>query len=337
MQIRQISWMVALVSPGCASQADCPGGFLKDNNGMCLQVDAGNDGLPLNGEESNEGQVESGEQDVVIEEGVYLGTEWTQVTAGTDHTCALDLDGFAQCWGSNNFSESIPPYDVAFDEIEAGNFVTCGLSKAGEVWCWGRDAQFLMSDIPAGPVSQLSLNQGAGGVTLCAVELGGTLACWGTGGASVGFPPSGAFVEVQVGSDYGCALRSDGSYEVWGHNPPASWLLPNSLFRSVTATSSAVCGVVEDRTAVDCGNLLTPPSGYSTTRSVRQIDGHRDTICYVDDTGPIYCNSAAVEPPDGRRDWVQAAVGDGFVCGLTGEGEILCWGDNDRGQTDVPW
>ena len=53
-----------------------------------------------------------------------------QVSAGTDHTCALKADGTVACFGDNKNRQSTLP-SGAFVQITAGGYPTCGLDEAG--------------------------------------------------------------------------------------------------------------------------------------------------------------------------------------------------------------
>jgi alpha-tubulin suppressor-like RCC1 family protein len=71
------------------------------------------------------------------------------VTAGLRQTCALDVAGFAWCWGDNTYGElgdatntsSATPVEVtggiAFAYLKAGELFTCGVTGEGVAWCWG--------------------------------------------------------------------------------------------------------------------------------------------------------------------------------------------------------
>lgn len=95
------------------------------------------------------------------------GIPWESVSAGPAHTCAVQSDGSAWCWGegisgelgSNDPSSSVLPVRVLFDEwnlLRAGGEIpyvgrstgegpytspgsqhTCGLKRDGTLWCWG--------------------------------------------------------------------------------------------------------------------------------------------------------------------------------------------------------
>lgn len=78
---------------------------------------------------------------------------WTQVVAGTFHTCGLASDGSAYCWGRNRGGQlgdgtggevgdqSQVPVQVAnghvFTSLIAGANHTCGVTTEGDGYCWG--------------------------------------------------------------------------------------------------------------------------------------------------------------------------------------------------------
>jgi len=74
---------------------------------------------------------------------------FVSITAGNQHTCALDADGGAWCWGGNasgqlgtgdlaNTSTPAQPLGgLTFSELRAGGDFTCGLATGGGAYCWG--------------------------------------------------------------------------------------------------------------------------------------------------------------------------------------------------------
>ncbi len=82
---------------------------------------------------------------------------FAQVSAGTDHTCAIrNGDQLAMCWGRNNVGQlgngisqagatvNAPAavkmnanIDAHFDEIAAGDQFTCAIDQNHNVYCWG--------------------------------------------------------------------------------------------------------------------------------------------------------------------------------------------------------
>ena len=78
---------------------------------------------------------------------------WTAVSAGDNHTCALQADGSLWCWGQNadgqlgtgsNLASSAPAAVTALPAtwlaVAAGGGHTCAVGGDGTLWCWGRNA-----------------------------------------------------------------------------------------------------------------------------------------------------------------------------------------------------
>jgi alpha-tubulin suppressor-like RCC1 family protein len=89
-------------------------------------------------------------------DGALAGKTLVQITAGWDHTCALDNTGAAYCWGENGPGElgdgtttdSFVPVAVdtsgvlagkTLTDIAAGGYHTCAVDSSGAAYCWGYD------------------------------------------------------------------------------------------------------------------------------------------------------------------------------------------------------
>lgn len=62
--------------------------------------------------------------------------EIVDVVAGDGHSCALDRDGRAWCWGTGKAGRTYPTESVT--TIAAGAHHTCGLTDDGRPLCWGQ-------------------------------------------------------------------------------------------------------------------------------------------------------------------------------------------------------
>lgn len=97
--------------------------------------------------------------------GVGTLTGVARVSAGANHTCAVMLDGKANCWGANGQgrlgvggtsglsyvhspmavvvgpSANNPARLTGVTQIDAGYKHTCAIAREGQVWCWGYAAK----------------------------------------------------------------------------------------------------------------------------------------------------------------------------------------------------
>ena len=64
-----------------------------------------------------------------------------QLSSGGGHTCMLNSDGKAICWGTDEIGESSPPDGVSFSAISAGGWYTCALKLDGIAVCWAQRSQ----------------------------------------------------------------------------------------------------------------------------------------------------------------------------------------------------
>jgi alpha-tubulin suppressor-like RCC1 family protein len=173
------------------------------------------------------------------------------LATGDTHTCVLDVDGKAHCWGSNAQGQlgngttvgSTAPVAVVgghtFAMVEAGLRTTCAVTPAGEGYCWGNgfsgqlgNGSTQSSAVPVRVSAPQPLASIAVGFdVVCALTRDGTAYCWGrnvsgnvgTGDRVMASTPTAVstslkFKQISVGLAQTCGLTADGTAYCWGRN-----------------------------------------------------------------------------------------------------------------------
>lgn len=141
----------------------------------------------------------------------------TAMDVGDREVCVWTADGNVAC----SFPETpLPPVPARGGWAWIATFreYACGVVRdTGAVVCapgdmaWLDDAEYVAID-------------GNFGSALCGIRRDGTLRCEreprtvGPIPIADEAPPSGAFVQLSVGNDHACAIRSDGALRCWGSN-----------------------------------------------------------------------------------------------------------------------
>ena len=169
-----------------------------------------------------------------------------RIAAGGKHTCMLQDDVTAMCWGANGDADkgqADPPAGVIFTVIAAGYEHTCGITDAGDARCWGDDDSG-QSTAPSGTFTAID----AGRAHTCALRAdNGTAQCWGSNEYGQLDAPSGAsFTAITAGGEHSCGLHEDGRVECWGDNYYQQSTPPDALFYAVSAGTWHTCGIKRD-------------------------------------------------------------------------------------------
>lgn len=137
------------------------------------------------------------------------GHTFTSVSVGYHHSCAIDTDGAAWCWGyeiAGELGHAQTQGDIAyqpeavqgglrFRQVDAGGVHTCGVTVDGEVWCWGYNYR-----------GQLGTDQ----------VLGTCSNGFECGEVPVRAASDETFVQVTTGQVHTCALTAEGAVYCWG-------------------------------------------------------------------------------------------------------------------------
>ena len=256
------------------------------------------------------------------------------ISSGHSHSCALDEDGRAVCWGDNEHGQASPPTGVRFTAISGGGWHSCGLREDGTSVCWGRNSGGQASP----PADERFVAISSGGWHSCALREDGTPVCWGFDSDGQASPPADErFVAISSGGWHSCGLREDGTPVCWGFDSDGQASPPTGVrFVSISVGGWHRCGLREDATPICWGDneygQATVPTGE---RFVAISSGGRSHTCALREDGTPVCwgsNSyGQAEPPAGER---FAAISTGWwhTCALREDGTPVCWGSNSYGQ-----
>ncbi len=283
----------------------------------------------------------------------------TQVSAGTQFTCARLSDGSVRCWGANGEGQ------LGTGVISTGSNVP-------------------VPTVPLPPVTSVH----AGGGHACALLADNTISCWGSnnyGQLGLGntlspvLNPAGitsltSVTQPELGIVFTCTRQNDQSARCWGRNNQGQLGIGSNVDQSTPATVSLVPGVIRISTGaqhacaiVDPGGTLrcwgdnvygqlgddstidrSSPVTVSTSGNIFAVAAGGTHTCAIDTSGVTWCwgQASSGQIGDGitfglrtlpvQPDWNQTAVaitaGYQHTCALTAGGAVYCWGENSSGQ-----
>ena len=283
--------------------------------------------------------------------------DFTAVTAGVAHTCALATGSSVYCWGSDRANQLrggagvvqsdspllVPALVAGIDSIEAGGSTTCVVA-AGRVYCWGLDDHFqrgtTAGDTMAAPVQKVGgdltnvVSVSVGLSHACAVTSAGELFCWGSNGAGeIGNgvttdtrpahePFTAGISSVTAGAASTCAISGTSVY-CWGSN------------RDGQARDVPEDGVHSLPSMLD--GLVVPPGVVLAQEwSTVCLVGADAVSCWGNDAwgqAGRQARSLQQPTPTDISGLTVTALGAGsdHMCSLGG-GRARCWGANEGGQ-----
>lgn len=150
---------------------------------------------------------------------------------------------------------------------------------------------------------------------------------------------------VAVGDEHSCELKSDGTVACWGSNQYGASTALADTFVQLAAGSWQNCGVRTDGSIACWGfgyngaPTYTAPAGSDFVQvSLGRYVGEGRHACALRSNGQIVCwqddDYGETEPPSGT--FKQVSAGHGHTCGLRTDDKVVCWGENDEGQSRSP-
>ena len=282
--------------------------------------------------------------------------EFASIRAGPDHTCGVNTDGAAFCWGlgatgrlgTGGTGTELSPVEVAgnhrFVSISVGNVHSCAVAVDGKAYCWGQGVDGRLgtggTDIQLSPVAVAGNHQfasiSAGQGHTCAVTTGGEAFCWGSGSAG-GLGNGGTDIQlapVAVAGNHQFASISAGTL---GHTC------------GVTTASEAFCwgrGSFGKLGNGGSDNQLSPVAVAGNHRFA-SISAGQDHTCGVTTAGEALCwgegssgrlgtggtgDQLLPLAVAGNHQFASISAGALHTCGVTADDEAYCWGRGSSGQ-----
>ncbi len=269
----------------------------------------------------------------VYSEGVLKEKHIVFITTGNYHTCALDSEGGAYCWGKGisgeigdfSVNDAIAPHSLFLNRrselygkkvisLSAGSEHTCAVDDKGTAYCWGSQEYGELGDGVEGfdvlngiSYEMLPKRVNTYGVLNCKkiVEIksaGGTSGAYG----------------------YTCALDDEGKAYCWGYGENGE--LGNGLKETSLVP-----------VAVDTSDIL---KGKKLVKLAVAL-GH---ACALDDRGEAYCwgkgqlgtgsyriSAVPLSVKSGELRFVKITAGQGYTCAIDVNGKVYCWGSAGYG------
>ena len=297
--------------------------------------------------------------------------KFRSLAAGGDHTCAVDTNGKAWCWGEDGslatgdsslgalpkhthrripaFTDLGVPAD--FVAIDTDFTHTCAVSAAQDVFCWG-DNFFGQLGAPLAIPSSTSAQLVRSGNRYKSIVDGHVAFLRGPGQQRTGgllgrqlalsAHRQRQFRQSSSRSIRKCRSRAEACSSWLRARPP-----PARRFRTTTRSAGASRRAVRRSTALHRASSRCPlrTLGASPPTST-DCNGFQNCarICVTDLGGELSCGhwKAGAPPqqlsqiPDPKGvvviSWTQVDVGPNHVCAVTTRGDVWCFGDNSWGQ-----
>ncbi len=292
------------------------------------------------------------------------------ISAGGDHTCALQPSGAVQCWGNNAYGQLGDGTAVSKTTsvavlgltdavaISTGGIHTCALKSGGSVVCWGNNSNGQAGDGTPGsdktsPVVVSGLTDAvalsAGRLHTCALRANSSVVCWGLnsngqlGDGTTGNGSSSSnrlapvavigltdTVAISAGLFHTCALKTSGSAVCWGYNSQGQ--LGDGTVDNDKTSTVAVIGLA-DAVAISAGSYHTCAlkSDSSVACWGSNVNGQLGNGTRVGQTTTVLVTG--LTDAVALHSSKPAGEGsDGHTCALKATGGVVCWGDNFDGQ-----
>ena len=261
-------------------------------------------------------------------------TRFVDVSAGAQHSCALDADGVAWCWGrategrlggraAQSCSGETCPSPILvlrhrFTEIDAGGAHTCALDAFGAAYCWGLAWRGQLGDA-------FTLNQFCGPLSCSPIPHG----------VAIGFP----LKLISAGAEHTCAVSTDDRPWCWGYGHFSQ--IGFAIIGDSTGTPGLVDG--DHRfTAISAGTSHTCAIAreFAAFCWGADLEGRLGRNFVESSSVPVPVTGDPRNEDPAKRvglDFARIDAGVAHNCAITVDGLAYCWGRGDGGRLGDGW
>jgi alpha-tubulin suppressor-like RCC1 family protein len=260
---------------------------------------------------------------------IDVGASVIAVSAGAEHTCALDINGKVRCWGSGSLGRlgygnvttigdnerpsvtGVVNIGVDVLKLAAGDLHSCVVTFDQLARCWGAGSNGRLGYGNINAIGDNELPRAAGDVTVgrfvhdivaggdhtCVITDAKAVRCWGSGALG----QLGYAAVNDIGDTEAPVVAGD--VDVGGR------------VKQLAAGTSHTCALLEDNTIRCWGSGASGRLGYGNINIVG------------DDETPASLGSIDV-----GGGVVEIAAGGSHTCAVLADKTLRCWGNNQFGQ-----
>lgn len=298
----------------------------------------------------------------------------TTLTAGYRHACAITHTGETRCWGSNSFAQTAAPSTFGtwvtqattasvlgtLRDVDGGRYHSCGIDGYGRAVCWGSNEFGQLGNNASGPTASTAATRvtnlaavvsiAAGNTFSCAVDVEGSVFCWGDNrsGQVAGAPGSLVTLPARVAvasparkvvarGNAACALLVDSRVQCWGQG-----YMGDGLTSSASITTSPRFVEWDPSSSAGRGQLSVAIDLVRGADFGCALLGDSSVWCWgYNSRGQLGLGSTTASPYARElgigaiSDVRSLAAGVTHACALRANGEAWCWGDNAYGQLGI--
>lgn len=304
------------------------------------------------------GKVEFRDGSRTVGTAALLGAGRQGLDGGAFHSCAVNAQGGAMCWGWSAYGQlgigprenkRAPAQVVGLERgvvaVGTGDQHSCALTDQGAVLCWGDNRRGQLGDGTTDerrvPVQVIGLERGVRAIAVgarntCALMEDATVRCWGNNDLGqlgdgtrthrktpvevTGLPPVDA---LETGDNHSCARTLDGRLMCWGQGWGGRLGDGTEINRDVPVQVLRLSGVV--RFAAGGSHTCAVIAGGAARCWGANGYGQLGT----GDTEKRLVPARVARLASGVAD---IATGADHSCALMQDGTARCWGYNNQGQ-----